>query len=61
MKKLVIHNENIIYKEVFVKCCPFSALELTDGAVRVNEKCRLCGACVRKSKQNECEITDDGN
>lgn len=58
MKKLIIHNENIIYKEVFIRCCPFSALEIEKGEVVVTSNCRLCGSCVYKAKNNECEITD---
>lgn len=58
MKKLVIHNDNIIYKEVFIRCCPFSALEIKDGVVVTNSNCRVCGACVRKAKNNECEIAE---
>lgn len=59
MKRLILHNENIIYKEVFIRCCPFSALEIRDGTVVANEKCRLCGACVRKAKHGECELIDE--
>ena len=58
MKQLIIHNENIVYKEVFVRCCPFDALQIKDGIVYADEKCRLCGACVRKAKYNECEIAE---
>ncbi|MBO4344082.1 MAG: hypothetical protein IKX77_01810 [Clostridia bacterium] len=59
MKKLVIRNDNIIYKEVFIRCCPFDALEIKDGEVVANENCRLCGACARKAKNSECDIVDD--
>lgn len=59
MKKLIIYNENIVYKEVFVRCCPFSALEIKDGIVVTNSNCRLCGACARKAKNNECELVEE--
>lgn len=59
MKKLIIRNDIIIYKEVFIRCCPFNALEIRDGLVCANEKCRLCGACVNKAKNNECEIIEE--
>lgn len=58
VKKLVIHNENIIYKEVFIRCCPFSALKISDGLVIAGDECRLCGACAKKAKNGECEIVD---
>ena len=58
MKKLIIHNENIIYKEVFIKCCPFSALEIKNGSVVATSDCRLCGSCVYKAKNNECEMEE---
>ena len=58
MKKLVINNDNIIYKEVFIRCCPFDALEIKDEKVFANAKCRLCGACVKKSRNNECVLVD---
>ena len=56
MKKLIIHNENIIYTEVFIRCCPFSAMEIKDGQVVAGSKCRLCGACAYKARNGECEI-----
>ena len=59
MKKLVLHNDKIIYKEVFIRCCPFSALKLHEGIVSVDENCRLCGTCVRKAKNGECEIVEE--
>ena len=58
VKKLIINNDNIIYKEVFIRCCPFSALEIREGAVVANENCRLCGSCVKKAKQNECYMVE---
>lgn len=61
MKKLILHNDKIIYKEVFIRCCPFSALELHDGVVTAGSGCRLCGACVRKAKNGECEMVEDSD
>jgi len=39
-----------------VETCPFGALEIRDGRLYVNEKCVLCGACVRKCPNQALEI-----
>ena len=54
--RLVIHNDKIPYKEVFIRCCPFSALAIRDGLVVTTPACRLCGACVRRARNGECEM-----
>ena len=54
--RLLIHNERIPYTEVFIRCCPFSALVIRDGRVEATAACRLCGVCVRKAKNGECEM-----
>lgn len=47
MAKLVIHQEKITDPKAFCALCPFGALELAEGEVRVNAACRLCRLCVK--------------
>lgn len=58
MKKLLIHQEKIIDKEAFLKICPFNALEIINGEVRINAGCRMCGLCVKKSENGEAEFVE---
>jgi len=58
MKKLLIHQDKIADKDVFLKICPFCALEIVNGEVAVNAGCRMCGLCVKKSQNGEIEYIE---
>ena len=60
MKKLVIHNDNITDAAAFAAICPFDALEISGGKVRVTAGCRMCGLCVKKSENGEAEYVESG-
>lgn len=56
---LIIHNDRIQDKQEFIKCCPFGALELSEGRVQINAACKMCRLCVKKSKCGEIEYMEE--
>lgn len=56
---LVIHQERIEDKREFIRCCPFNAMEIADGEVRINAACKMCKLCVKRSKNGEVEYIED--
>ncbi|MBN1542948.1 electron transfer flavoprotein subunit alpha [candidate division KSB1 bacterium] len=54
---LVIHGDRCLGCGLCIPVCPFGALEMVDGVVRVEETvCTLCGACVEHCPVEALEL-----
>ncbi len=58
MSELRIIHEKCTLCERCVKACPFDALRVCDGLLRVGEECVLCGACVKICPEAALEVEE---
>lgn len=57
MSYLKINHEKLSGRDAdCLETCLFGALEIRDGRLYVNEKCVLCGACIRRCPAEALEI-----
>ena len=49
MAKLVVHDALVTDPAKLASLCPFSAIELSSNSVTINDTCRMCMICVKKS------------
>ena len=59
MSRLEIHHEQCDLCELCVQSCPFDAMEVEEGRIRVGDECVLCGACVKVCPHGAIEIIEE--
>lgn len=56
MSDLVINHERCDLCERCISVCPFQALNVSRGRLRVDDNCVLCGACIEECPQDALRI-----
>ena len=58
MSELEINEDRCTLCGACVRVCPFDALEIEDGELRVNARCTLCGACVEACPEDALRVPE---
>jgi electron transfer flavoprotein alpha subunit len=58
MSEITIHQDKAGQLEGLEKLCPFQAIRVTDGIIRITEACRLCKLCVKNGPPGVFEFTE---
>ncbi|HNX36363.1 MAG TPA: electron transfer flavoprotein subunit alpha [Kiritimatiellia bacterium] len=59
MAEMIVHPDKISDTATLAALCPFGAIEVADGHVRITSACRMCKLCVKNGPPGAFELVNE--